>query len=103
MRGINSDVEEISGEIVKEIVELSPNEMRDLMSDNPPSAFGSPPAVRSGDLSRSLQGRVIDRNTGEIQMIGYAEFLDPLFGGKLNRPFILTGIDRQIVRTIKSL
>ncbi|MCY7376305.1 MAG: hypothetical protein LH472_10090 [Pyrinomonadaceae bacterium] len=102
-RGLTADIEKLSTEIVREVVELAPVEMRDLMGNNPPSARGSAPARRTGNLANSLQGRLTGTNAGEIDLIYYSEFLDPFLGGKLDRPFALTGIDNAIVKVAKSL
>lgn len=97
-RGLKSDLEKVSKDIVREVTELAPAEMRDLMGNNPPSLYGSPPVRRTGNLNRSLRGEMIGNSMGQISMAGYAEYLDPFLGGKLNRPFIASGIDKALVK-----
>ena len=102
-RELKTDIEREATAIVREIVELAPQEMRDLMSDSPPSARGNPPANRSGDLSRSFQGTMTSAASGQIAMIYYAGYLDPFLGGHLDRPLVEEGVDRAVVKVMRSL
>ncbi len=100
---LKADAQKVAGEIVREITEFAPDEMRDLMSLKSPSDKGTPPGIRTRNLYNSFQGSMTDSDTGQIQMAYYAEFLDPFFGGNLDRPFVLEGVDRAIVKTVKNL
>lgn len=99
-REIERDVESLTREILKDVVREAPEQMRSLMSDNPPSLVGSPPAKRSKTLFNSIEG---DEESQTISMAGHAFFLDPIFEGKsagyLNRPFI----DKAISRTLAEI
>ncbi len=94
---LKSDIAAVGAEIVKELAELAPVEMRDLMGTSP-SARGNPPGVKSGSLSRSLKGL-----NDEISMVYYAEFLDSFLGGNLERDFVLQGIDNALVKVARQL
>ncbi len=54
-RQLTEDVKTLSDSIVRELVELAPTEMQNLFSDSPPSNVGSPPANRTGNLSKSIE------------------------------------------------
>ncbi len=101
--GLKADVEKVSGELVREITELAPVEMRSLMGSNPPSARGQAPARRTGTLANSLQGQMIGQQTGQISMVHYAKYLDPFLSGHLERPFISRGIDAALVKVAQKL
>lgn len=95
---IKTDVEELTRSILKDVVRLAPDEMRNLMTDNPPSLRGNAPAKVTRELFDSIEG---DEQNLEISMAGHALFLDPIFeglpsGGYLNRPFIERGIARAL-------
>ncbi len=97
---ISGDVEKVSKELVKQVVELAPQELRDLMGNDSPSQKGSPPANRSGNLSRSY--RAIGDN--QISMAGYIRYLDDsVFSGYLNRPILAKGIEKALVKVAKPL
>jgi len=102
-RELKTDIEREGAAVLREIVELAPAEMRDLMGNNPPSARGNPPANRSGDLSRSFTGTMTSAATGQIAMIYYAGYLDPFLGGHLDRPLVEEGVDRAVVKVMRSL
>lgn len=92
-------------ELISELVEVAPVEMRELFSDNPPSAIGSPPANRTKGLYYSLGANGDD----SIVMAEHAFYLDPVFegqgkgGGWANRPFIEKGLDQALVKIAKPL
>lgn len=98
-RLLKSDIEDAGKSIVRELVELAPTEMRDLMGASP-SAKGSAPGIKSGSLAKSLKPFGDD----SISMNHYAEFLDDsVFDGYLNRPFLMPGIDKALVKVAKQL
>lgn len=98
-KSLTADVRDISKSIVKELVELAPVEMRDLMGTSP-SPKGAPPGVKTGSLARSIQSFGDD----SIRMNDYAQYLDDsLFDGYLNRPFIVPAIDNALVKIAKTL
>lgn len=107
IRELERDLQQIETALVKEISESAPEEMRNLMvSANPDgktSSIGNPPAKKSGKLFDSLQGKVLSADSASVEMAGHAVYLDPFLGGKLNRPFIIEGIDRAITKTLRSL
>lgn len=107
VRDLKQDVSEIEKQIVKTVAELAPAEMRNLMLEANPdgktSKIGKLPAIRSGQLADSLQGKVLSEDSATIEMAGHAVYLDPFLGGKLNRPFVIEGIDRAVVKTLRKL
>jgi len=97
-RELKTDLTRAADDLVKEVVELAPGEMSGLMGNDPPSAFGEPPAKRTGFLAANIKG------AGDtITLPFYAEYLDPFFGGKLNRPFVSRGIDEALVKVAERL
>ena len=98
---LRKDVNAVSEVLVRELTELAPVEMKGLFGSSP-SPKGSPPGVKSGNLSRSLTG-IANGLSGEISMAFYAEYLDSFFGGNLERDFVEKGIDRTLVRVAAPL
>ncbi len=97
-RQLTEDVKTLSDSIVKELVELAPAEMRDLMGTSP-SPKGSAPGIKTGSLARSLKGF-----DDSVSMNEYAQYLDDsVFDGYLNRPFIIPAIDSAIVKIAQPL
>lgn len=94
-------IEQATAEIIRQIADDAPAETAALMPTAAGrSKKGAPPNRQSGNLARTLRATVIAPTTAEIEMAGYAEYLDPFFGGNLDRPFIETGIDRAIAKNI---
>lgn len=95
--------------IFKDLAIDAPNEWRRLMqgvkSGHPArrttgtpfirSAFGEAPAIESFDLYDSMVGNPEGASV-IFQFAEHAVYLDPVFGGYLNRPFILEGIENAI-------
>ena len=93
---LRKDVRAASDVLIRELTDLAPIEMRALFGPSP-SPKGSPPGIKTGNLSRSLVGTA-NGLSGEIRMAFYAEYLDSFFGGGLERDFVEKGIDNALVR-----
>lgn len=107
IRDLERSADEVTEEIIRFVAEEAPGEMQRIMLESTPSgrsargggqrsAPGEPPAIESRELLTSIQGRVLDRSTAEISMASHAQYLDPVFGGYLNRPFIERGIEKAL-------
>lgn len=104
MRDAERTIEDVTAQIVRQIATDAPDEMRALMNvTGGKSARGEAPHRQSGFLARSLSGRVVSPAEAEIEMAGYAEYLDPIFGGKLDRPFIEEGVARTLAKSLSDL
>ena len=113
-RSLNEAVKPLKREVMQFLADEAPDAMQAVMMESSPagnpargggkhSAYGQPPAIITRTLLTSLRGRVIDENTVEIEMAHYAQYLDPAFGGRLNRPFIQPGIIRALNNLPQSL
>lgn len=97
-------IEDATARIVRSIAEDAPEEMRLEMSvTGGRSSRGEAPHRQTGYLARSLRGTVTSPTQAEIEMADYAQYLDPLFGGNLDRPFAEAGITRAIAKSIENL
>ena len=96
VRDLEKSVEEISAEIMKEIAGGAPDAMRSLMQSGGVSKKGEPPRRQSGELADTIEAQVIGSSSVEISFANHAQYLDPVFGGYLNRPFIERGIDQVL-------
>lgn len=113
-RSLNEEAKSLKQEVLKFIAEQAPDEMQAVMMESVPtgrpargggrhSAEGQPPAIITRELLTSLQGRVVDENTVEIEMAEHAKYLDPVFDGYLNRSFIQPAIIRTLNNVPKAL
>ncbi len=97
-------IEDATAQIVRSISENAPEEMRAEMSiTGGRSQRGEAPHRQTGYLARSLRGTVTSPTSAEIEMADYAEYLDPLFGGNLDRPFAEIGITRAIAKSLEQV
>lgn len=104
MADANRQIEDVTAQIVRQIAEDAPDEMRGLTSiTGGKSQRGEAPHRQSGFLARSLKGNVVSPTEAEIEMAGYAEYLDPIFGGRLDRPFVLEGVERALAKSLGDL
>ena len=99
---LERSIENVTSKVVRVIAEDAPEEMQSLMTAGGVSVKGESPRIRSGDLFRSLKGTVTSPTEIEIEMIGYSQFLDPVFGGNLDRPFVEKGIDRALAKSLSA-
>lgn len=100
---LERSLEDATKRIFRELATDAPLEMQSLIGSPPPSAKGSPPARRSGNLQRSLRGTLTSPQSAEIEMADYAQYLDPVFDGYLERPFIEISIARTLKKTLVDL
>lgn len=110
VRTLDRVTENILRQIRTDVAENAPDEMRALMREGGQSAKGEPPRKRSGTLSRSLKGQVMQPDKVEFEMVGYAGYLDPTFkdenfkgAGWADRPFIELGTERALVKSLAEI
>lgn len=96
VRSLEKDIEEASAFLMKEIAEDAPDAMRSLMISGGVSKKGEPPRRQSEELANSIEGQVVSSSSVQISMANHAQWLDPVFGGYLHRPFIERGIDQVL-------
>jgi hypothetical protein len=106
-RSLNEEIKPLKAKVLQFLADQAPDEMGAVMLESVPSgknapgggkrsAYGQPPAIETRELLTSLQGRVASENTVEVSMAGHARYLDPVFDGYLNRPFIEAGVIRAL-------
>ncbi|HEY0659604.1 MAG TPA: hypothetical protein VGD05_14105 [Pyrinomonadaceae bacterium] len=89
-------VQETTKEFMRLLAAGMPDEMRSEMRQFPPaSSEGNAPAKRTGELAGSFEA-----NDLTIVMAGHAQYLDPVFNGHLNRPFIMPAVARRLAELI---
>ncbi len=97
-------IEDATAQLVRSIAEDAPDEMRAEMSiTGGRSVRGEAPHRQTGYLARNIKGVVVSPTQAEIEFPFYAEYLDPVLDGNLDRPFIDIGITRAIAKSIENL
>jgi hypothetical protein len=103
---LHRSIEDVTSELIRDFADKAPENFREVLDSPPPSREGSPPSRRSGTLFRTLRAYVVSPTEAEIEMEGYAVYLDPEFkesgvkgAGWADRPFI----SRSIAKTLEDL
>jgi hypothetical protein len=85
--------------VLKRFAEFAPAELRSLLEDGPPrSVKGNPPHNDSFELYNSIRAEMAGKKEVVIEFAEHAQYLDPVFGGYLDRPFIERGIESAVKR-----
>lgn len=110
IRELKAAAGEETEKLMKDLAIDAPNEMRSLMdtaqrsgrkakrTTGEPftrSARGEIPGIESFDLYDSMRGEA-DKNSLTLYFAEEAKYLDPVFGGYLNRPFIEKGLENAV-------
>lgn len=116
---LEKDIEETTKELMQDLAKFLPTEARAVIDESSAggklysrssgtgfkrshraSAKGQAPAKDSFELYNSFKAQMDGDLSATFEMAGHAAFLDPLFGGNLNRPFISESVERTLQKTL---
>lgn len=112
-------LEDATRSIMREIPKYLPTAAREVIDESAPagktypksigegfrsfikrSAKGQAPAKDSFELYNSFRAKLSGDLEVTFEMASHAQWLDPVFGGYLDRPFLEESLDRSIIRAM---